>query len=40
VVAIYVGLVAATFVFFHPVLSGQPLPRAEWLDRMWVPSWF
>jgi dolichyl-phosphate-mannose-protein mannosyltransferase len=40
VVATYVGIVAATFVFFYPVLSGQPLTRAEWLDRMWFPSWF
>ncbi|MBB3083244.1 dolichyl-phosphate-mannose--protein mannosyltransferase [Geodermatophilus sabuli] len=40
VVATYVGLVAATFVFFLPVLSGQPLTHAEWLDRMWFPSWF
>ncbi|MGY1820449.1 dolichyl-phosphate-mannose--protein mannosyltransferase [Geodermatophilus sp. SYSU D00079] len=40
VVATYVGIVAATFVFFYPVLTGQPLTRAEWLDRMWFPSWF
>ncbi|MGY1630897.1 dolichyl-phosphate-mannose--protein mannosyltransferase [Geodermatophilus sp. SYSU D01186] len=40
VVATYVGIVAATFVFFYPVLSGQPLTHAEWLDRMWFPSWF
>jgi dolichyl-phosphate-mannose-protein mannosyltransferase len=40
VVAAYVGIVAATFVFFYPVLSGQPLTHAEWLDRMWFPSWF
>jgi dolichyl-phosphate-mannose--protein O-mannosyl transferase len=32
--------VAATFVFFYPVLTGQPLPHAEWLQRMWFPSWF
>ncbi|TFV62326.1 phospholipid carrier-dependent glycosyltransferase [Geodermatophilus sp. DF01-2] len=40
VVAGYVGVVAATFVFFYPVLTGQPLSHAEWLDRMWFPSWF
>ncbi|MGY1705470.1 dolichyl-phosphate-mannose--protein mannosyltransferase [Geodermatophilus sp. SYSU D00697] len=40
VVALYVGVVAATFVFFYPVLTGQPLSHAEWLDRMWFPSWF
>ena len=39
-VALYVGVVAATFVFFLPVLTGEPLSRAEWLDRMWFPSWF
>jgi dolichyl-phosphate-mannose--protein O-mannosyl transferase len=40
VVALYVGVVAATFVYFLPVLTGEPLSRAEWLDRMWFPSWF
>jgi dolichyl-phosphate-mannose-protein mannosyltransferase len=40
VVCLYVALVAATFVFFYPVLTGQPLPHSEWLQRMWFPSWF
>ncbi|WP_409329137.1 dolichyl-phosphate-mannose--protein mannosyltransferase [Trujillonella humicola] len=40
VVSLYVGVVAATFVFFYPVLTGQPLSHGEWLDRMWFPSWF
>jgi dolichyl-phosphate-mannose-protein mannosyltransferase len=40
VVALYVALVAGTFTFFYPVLTGQPLPHAEWLDRMWFRSWF
>jgi len=39
-VSVYVAVVAATFVFFYPVLTGQPLPHAEWLERMWFPSWF
>ena len=39
-VCLYVALVAATFVFFYPVLTGQPLSHAEWLLRMWFPSWF
>jgi dolichyl-phosphate-mannose--protein O-mannosyl transferase len=39
-VSLYVAVVAATFVFFHPVLTGHPLPRSEWLLRMWFPSWF
>src|SRR3954464_9334109 len=36
----YVALVAATFAFFYPVLTGQPLSHAHWLLRMWFPSWF
>jgi dolichyl-phosphate-mannose-protein mannosyltransferase len=40
VVCGYVALVAATFAFFYPVLTGQPLSHAEWLQRMWFPSWF
>jgi dolichyl-phosphate-mannose--protein O-mannosyl transferase len=39
-VCLYVALVAATFVFFYPVLAGEPLSHAEWLLRMWFPSWF
>ncbi|WP_116449761.1 dolichyl-phosphate-mannose--protein mannosyltransferase [Blastococcus litoris] len=39
-VCLYVALVAATFVFFYPVLTGQPLSHPEWLLRMWFPSWF
>jgi len=27
-------------VFFYPVLTGAPLSNAEWLQRMWFPSWF
>jgi dolichyl-phosphate-mannose--protein O-mannosyl transferase len=40
VVCLYVAVVAMTFVFFYPVLTGQPLTNAEWLKRMWFPSWF
>jgi dolichyl-phosphate-mannose-protein mannosyltransferase len=39
-VCLYVALVAATFVFFYPVLTGRPLTHAQWLLRMWFPSWF
>ncbi|TFV63332.1 UNVERIFIED_ORG: phospholipid carrier-dependent glycosyltransferase [Bacillus sp. AZ43] len=39
-VCLYVALVGATFVFFYPVLTGQPLSHSEWLLRMWFPSWF
>src|SRR6185503_7587984 len=31
VVCLYTGLVAATFAFFYPVLTGQELTHAEWL---------
>jgi dolichyl-phosphate-mannose-protein mannosyltransferase len=40
VVCLYVALVAGTFAFFYPVLTGAELTRAEWLTRMWFPSWF
>jgi dolichyl-phosphate-mannose--protein O-mannosyl transferase len=39
-VCLYVALVAATFIFFYPVLTGRPLSHSEWLLRMWFPSWF
>ncbi|MQA32784.1 dolichyl-phosphate-mannose--protein mannosyltransferase [Modestobacter roseus] len=39
-VCLYLAVVAMTFVFFHPVLTGAPLSHAEWLQRMWFPSWF
>jgi dolichyl-phosphate-mannose-protein mannosyltransferase len=40
VVCTYVAVVAATFIFFWPVLTGRPLSHADWLQRMWFPSWF
>jgi len=39
-VSLYLAVVAMTFVFFYPILTGQPLSHAEWLQRMWFPSWF
>ncbi|WP_040337365.1 dolichyl-phosphate-mannose--protein mannosyltransferase [Candidatus Blastococcus massiliensis] len=39
-VCLYVALVLATFAFFYPVLTGQPLDQVEWQRRMWFPSWF
>lgn len=39
-VSLYLAVVAMTFVFFYPVLTGQPLSYAEWVMRMWFPSWF
>jgi dolichyl-phosphate-mannose-protein mannosyltransferase len=37
---LYVAVVAGTFVFFWPVLTGAPLSNAEWAARMWFPSWY
>jgi dolichyl-phosphate-mannose--protein O-mannosyl transferase len=39
-VCLYIALVAATFVYFYPVLTGQPLPHDAWWQRMWFPSWY
>jgi dolichyl-phosphate-mannose-protein mannosyltransferase len=39
-VCLYLAMVAMTFVFFYPILTGEPLSHAEWLQRMWFPSWF
>ncbi len=39
-VCLYVAVVAVTFVFFLPVLTGAPLDQAEWVRRMWFPSWY
>jgi dolichyl-phosphate-mannose-protein mannosyltransferase len=39
-VCLYVAIVAATFAFFYPVLTGRELSHADWLLRMWFPSWF
>ena len=38
-VCLYLAVVAATFAYFYPVLTGEPLPVAEWRARMWFPSW-
>jgi len=39
-VCLYLAVVAMTFVFFYPVLTGQPLSNPEWGQRMWFSSWF
>ena len=39
-VALYVAIVVTTFAFFYPVLTGRELSHADWLLRMWFPSWF
>jgi dolichyl-phosphate-mannose--protein O-mannosyl transferase len=38
-VCLYVAVVAATFAFFYPVLTGGSLTHAQWVLRMWFPSW-
>ena len=39
-VCLVVAVVAVTFVFFLPVLTGEPISNEEWRQRMWFPSWF
>jgi dolichyl-phosphate-mannose-protein mannosyltransferase len=39
-ICLYVAVVAATFGYFYPILTGQPLPHAVWFKRMWFPSWY
>jgi len=34
-----VVLAVLAFAFFYPVLSGEVIPRTQWGDRMWLPSW-
>ncbi|TKJ29128.1 phospholipid carrier-dependent glycosyltransferase [Blastococcus sp. CCUG 61487] len=40
VVCLYLAAVAATFVFFYPVLTGQELDQVQWQRRMWFPTWY
>ncbi|CAN5257952.1 phospholipid carrier-dependent glycosyltransferase [soil metagenome] len=39
-VCLFVALVAVSFGYFYPILSGLPLSYEDWLARMWFPSWF
>jgi dolichyl-phosphate-mannose--protein O-mannosyl transferase len=39
-VCLYLAVVAMTFAYFYPVLTGQPLSHPEWFHRMWFPSWY
>jgi dolichyl-phosphate-mannose-protein mannosyltransferase len=36
---VYVGLVAAAFVFFYPIWACVPLSPEQFDLRMWLPSW-
>jgi dolichyl-phosphate-mannose--protein O-mannosyl transferase len=39
VVALYVGLVVANFVWLWPILNGDPISAAHWQAELWLPSW-
>ncbi|WP_217643362.1 dolichyl-phosphate-mannose--protein mannosyltransferase [Actinopolyspora lacussalsi] len=39
VVALYVGLVVANFVWLWPILNGFPITEARWAAELWLPSW-
>ena len=39
VVAVYVGLVVADFVWMWPILNGTPITQGRLTMEMWLPSW-
>jgi dolichyl-phosphate-mannose--protein O-mannosyl transferase len=39
VVALYVGLVVANFVWLWPILNGDTISNAHWQAELWLPSW-
>ena len=39
VVALWVGLVVANFVWLIPILDGLPITAAQWNAELWLPSW-
>jgi dolichyl-phosphate-mannose--protein O-mannosyl transferase len=39
VVALYVGLVVANFVWLWPILNGEPITYQQWQNELWLPSW-
>lgn len=39
VVALYVGLVVANFVWLWPILNGDSITNARWNAELWLPSW-
>ncbi|WP_132993228.1 dolichyl-phosphate-mannose--protein mannosyltransferase [Gordonia zhaorongruii] len=39
IVAFYVTLVIANFVWLWPILTGSPISDLEWGRQMWLPSW-
>ncbi|ALG15002.1 dolichyl-phosphate-mannose--protein mannosyltransferase [Kibdelosporangium phytohabitans] len=39
VVALYIGLVVANFLWLWPILNGDPITDAHWQAELWLPSW-
>jgi dolichyl-phosphate-mannose--protein O-mannosyl transferase len=39
VVALYVGIVAANFIWLWPILVGDPITPARLVAETWIPSW-
>ena len=39
VVAIFVGLVVANFIWMWPILNGDPITPARLVAETWLPSW-
>ena len=36
---VVVVLAVASFIWFYPIYVGEVIPRLDWSDRMWLPSW-
>ncbi|NDK89305.1 phospholipid carrier-dependent glycosyltransferase [Gordonia desulfuricans] len=39
VVAIYIGVVVANFVWLWPIMTASPISPATWRNQIWLPSW-
>jgi dolichyl-phosphate-mannose--protein O-mannosyl transferase len=38
-IGVFIIVVAINFIYFLPIFLGIQIPYADWLDRMWLPSW-
>ena len=38
-ISVFIIVVAINFIYFLPIFLGIQIPYANWLDRMWLPSW-
>jgi dolichyl-phosphate-mannose--protein O-mannosyl transferase len=38
-VGAYLVLTVVLFFFYWPIYTAQVIPYADWLRRMWFPSW-